>query len=701
MASKAPFKVHSLTKHIQDANKSRMSSSSQPSRLRAEFGNSKPPNTVVFDNDSDNTSSDSDGSSEDDGTDLLAKLFKGKRASSPLSKQRPVRTEIADSDEDRIAEKAANAVGKGKTDGSHPKDAASSKPGVPKAAASSDILKFKAEPKSESTSSEDSSEDESSSEAASSAGENQKPAKGDEKRASPDGRKGQAAAPAVKTKSNEDATTSSSSTSGSGSESEEEDDDDGDKNDKNKGSQAISNAGEKQKLKHATDDSSDESDESSDDSDGEDEAAGEQSTTRDTLAPTVPIDKDSIESEVEAADESIHMEDRSRPQHISLTSLNNSSFELHKSDDGANGRDIARICSEANMQGKHFWYFTVPSNVPVSLVQNMEIPMGEDNGQSLFSHDGQDHGIAFNSPRSSYQILIPAADGSDYHPASQRVGNTVQIRRIINLNSQNLAIAQPENSTPQSQPEDLQSRLGPMNSQSPHVLSSKVNPPNSKKDSAPAEAAAVSVAKNENHVSRKGKRKLTASSEQDAAAAANQLQTESQTAQQSKTKKRRTDRKLSPDLGTEPSNAAQAKATLVPPPMPGSSLDVKKASVLPPASTQKRKPGRPRKDQTAVPSKAAAPSKKTTPVAMTPVPIPRQTAVPPPVIPSFAQSLLRSSPVSASTPVAKSSSQATKTGKKLKAGGSAHQSPPPSAQAPAHKVVKNVLDSQRPSKSAA
>ncbi|PHH79637.1 hypothetical protein CDD82_2250 [Ophiocordyceps australis] len=741
MASKAPFKVHSLTKHIQDANKSRMSSS-QPGHPRADFGSSKTANPIVFDNDSDNTSSDADDDGDDDGTNLLARLFKDKRAST-LSKTRPVKTEIADSDEERVIDKAAQAVGTEEANDSHPKDAASPKPGLQEAPASTDALKAKLEPKSESTSPADSNEDESNNEAASSATENKNPAKGHGKRARPDQRNKQPSPPALKKEVDESATTSSSSASSSDSDSDDDDDDD----DKSKGSQASSSASDKEVSGHETHDSSDESDSSSDDSDAEDETAEEQKATRGNLAPTVPEHNNSSESEVEAADESIHMEHRSQPQEISLPSLNSSNFELRKSNDGASGRDIARICSEANMQGKHFWYFTVPSNVPVSVVQNMEIPMDQDNGQNLFSHDGQDHGIVFNSPRSSYQILIPAADGSDYQPASHRVENTVQIRRIINLSSQNLAIAQPQDSTPHPRPEVLQSTR-PVSIESSRVLSKKGKPPKGKnkdsvpveaavveaaaveaaavpaaknqnhaslkgknKYSVPVEAAAVPAAKNENHVPLKGKRKLTGS-DQDAAAAASQLQAESQTAE-SKKKKRRTDRNVSLDLGSDPSTPAQVEATSVPPPISGGPLpisgdplDATKVPAPPPAPTQKRKPGRPRKDQTAVPSKAVKRSKapataKTTPRVMTPVPAHRQTPVPPPIIPTFARSFLRSSPVSASTPAAKSSSQATKAGEKQKAAAPAHQSPPPSAQAPSHKVTKNVLDSQRPPKPAA
>lgn len=92
-------------------------------------------------------------------------------------------------------------------------------------------------------------------------------------------------------------------------------------------------------------------------------------------------------------------------------------FVLRKGEDGANGQDVARVCNEANLVGKQLWYFTVPANVPISVVQNMEIPMDRaQHGDSVISHDGQDYGISFDAmvPKSAVQIMIPSANGSQY-----------------------------------------------------------------------------------------------------------------------------------------------------------------------------------------------------------------------------------------------------------------------------------------------
>lgn len=118
---------------------------------------------------------------------------------------------------------------------------------------------------------------------------------------------------------------------------------------------------------------------------------------------------------------------------------------------------------------------------------------------------------------------------------------------------------------------------------------------------------------------RKNKRKLTAS-EEDAVAVAEQLQQEAKAANRSK--KQKTERVGSPDLGSEPASAGAKKQTPVLPP------------TLPPAGT---------------PLASRTKQKK---VKETPVPAPRQSVVPIPAIPHSSPLKPSSTPAPSSQPPA-------------------------------------------------
>ncbi|KAL6413874.1 hypothetical protein AUP68_03405 [Ilyonectria robusta] len=126
----------------------------------------------------------------------------------------------------------------------------------------------------------------------------------------------------------------------------------------------------------------------------------------------------SEDEDEEMVDESMHIEDRQNKRQLAaVPNFIAPDFVLRKGDDGVNGKDVAEICNQANLEGKQFWYFTVPSNVPISVVQNLEIPMDHSQRDNpLFSHGGDDYGVSFESiaPKGNIQILIPSADGSQY-----------------------------------------------------------------------------------------------------------------------------------------------------------------------------------------------------------------------------------------------------------------------------------------------
>lgn len=88
---------------------------------------------------------------------------------------------------------------------------------------------------------------------------------------------------------------------------------------------------------------------------------------------------------------------------------------------------------------------------------------------------------------------------------------------------------------------------------------------------------------------RKNKRKLAASEEDDAAAVTEQLQTEARSAAK-KSKKQKTDRVGSPDLGSEPASVSTKKQTpILPPAFPTVGTPTPKAAATPVASSKKQK----------------------------------------------------------------------------------------------------------------
>ncbi|RDA89498.1 hypothetical protein CP533_6807 [Ophiocordyceps camponoti-saundersi (nom. inval.)] len=140
-----------------------------------------------------------------------------------------------------------------------------------------------------------------------------------------------------------------------------------------------------------------------------------------------------VVSDREMVDESIHIDDRQNENHVAPQNMIAPDFVLRKSNEGALGEDVARICNQAQSDGKQFWYFTLPSNVPISVVQNLEIPMDtSQRGEHVFSHAGYDYGISFErmAPKSSIQILIPTVDGSQYEAGKSKQefdGETVHL----------------------------------------------------------------------------------------------------------------------------------------------------------------------------------------------------------------------------------------------------------------------------------
>lgn len=617
------YEVHSLAAHrkkIKDnaANSSQKSLASRPApTIKKE---ADPKNIFSKQDDSDDSTSSSDDSSDDeDGTDFMKKIQQKKiKNGAPATNKRLSKDdEIADSDVERQA-----SAKKTKQGGGAP---------------------LKPKPASTSTS-----EDESDSEEA-------------EAKPKPQ-------ANGVKT--NED--TSSSDSSDDDSEASSEDEAEG----------PIEKAAKQPEEPKAvesdaeTDSTSEESD--SDDDEGEPaktakpEAApmpngtSTKNTTTDSTSAEDSSSAGSSSDEEEQADVSMHIADRETDKGIGAPAVMAPDFMIRKSDQGLDGKDVAKVCSQANLEGKQLWYFTVPSNVPVSVVQNLEIQMDSaQRGDSVFSHDGEDYGISFNSgiTKSTIQILVPSANGPEYRsgmllnpsavdeqlltaPANRQIDQVMQVKRLPQIaSSSSQAATQPAPPTAaRPQPEGLRARYKPIGVYDPapqtpqgqedvEMTEAPAQPSSSKREKKATKAAAKAEKKASKDKSKKGgdivevpssqkdsqesndaatlKRKIT-SSEEDAELAAEQLMGESNAAA-NKRKKQKTVRTGSPELGSE--SAPSKKETSVVPPV---------ETTTPAKKSKKEKKDKKDKKATTTPATnpMSAPESSTL-KKQTPVPLPK------------------------------------------------------------------------------
>ncbi|KAJ6782914.1 hypothetical protein PWT90_09571 [Aphanocladium album] len=612
MAPKPVFKVHSLSKHIEETTKGLNADArgKKPAAARPSIKKTAaaaPAAGIFANNDSDSDSSSSsssdDSDSDDNGPSFLKDLTKPKG-----TKRRSKDDEIADSDVERTA-----AASKAK-----PVKKTAAAPAKAKAASSSDD-----------SSSE--SESESSDEEVSSNGA------------------------ALKSKASSTSATSPTSSSGSDSGSSSATSSSGEDSESESESEAApakpvaaakkpaSKPAPAKPVESESEESS--SEESESESEGESEPApkpqkkpaanGTKATTKATPKATEPESDSSSEDDEEGssdeeADESMQVAERAQASQIALPQFMPPDFELRKGDQQSNGQDVARVCSEANLQGKQLWYFTLPANIPVSVVENLEFPMDKSQQSgSILSHDGQDYGISFDSmaPTKSIQILIPSGDGSTYKPTHRTVDEVMQIRRITQVGATTATPAAVGSSikVPRPQPKGLKARFQPIGVNSDMGTLGLDEDSDSSDDDvemqdAPAESTPKASQKKDKKrkdasdpkesasKSKKSKRKHSISEDEDAAAA-EQLMEESVSAV-TKSKKQKTASRGSPDLGSEPT---PKRTLVVPPPIPGSSAIVDAAAT--PAKKSRKTAAKP---ATPLPNSQVSSSKKETPV---PVPV--------------------------------------------------------------------------------
>lgn len=92
-------------------------------------------------------------------------------------------------------------------------------------------------------------------------------------------------------------------------------------------------------------------------------------------------------------------------------------FHLRKVDGSIKADDVAKFFSKAQVEGKQVWYITAPASLPVTVVQDLTIPMDKaQKGLPVLSHKGDDYRLAFENPAasSSFRLLIPNTKGDEY-----------------------------------------------------------------------------------------------------------------------------------------------------------------------------------------------------------------------------------------------------------------------------------------------
>lgn len=410
MAPKEPFKVHSLSKHIADTEKG-LSADAQFNRrpgaraaITKKNASTLDANIFGANDDDDDDSSDGDSSDEEGGSDYLRKLQAANALSAAKRRSKP--DEIADSDVDRqtpvtkatkkppvkAEPDSSSTSSESESDSSESETKAQPKKSTAKA---NGVKGDKVSATSSSSSSGSDGDSDSDSDSDSSSEELEPPT-------SAQTTKTTKTVPAAddSSESNSDSESTSASGSDSGSESDDE---------------SESEPAKKAQAKPATNGKSKvavfSSPSSSDESDSEDQPAPK--PMQKAVGPKVASSDDEASDE-EMVDESMHLSDREPASNQIIPSFLKPGFALRKGEDGANGADVVQQLKKASAEGKQFWYFTVPPNVPISVIEKLEIPMDhQSSNESVFTHNGEQYGISFDSlaPKSTIQILIPSAKG--------------------------------------------------------------------------------------------------------------------------------------------------------------------------------------------------------------------------------------------------------------------------------------------------
>lgn len=99
-------------------------------------------------------------------------------------------------------------------------------------------------------------------------------------------------------------------------------------------------------------------------------------------------------------------------------------FHLRKLDGSIGASDVAGFFEKAQMEDKQIWYITAPASLPVTVVQDLTIPLDSaQKGLPVLTHNGDDYRLAFDDPAaaSSFRLLIPNKKGHEYSERKQQL----------------------------------------------------------------------------------------------------------------------------------------------------------------------------------------------------------------------------------------------------------------------------------------
>lgn len=341
--------------------------------------------------------------------------------------------------------------------------------------------------------------------------------------------------------------------------------------------------------------------------------------TKTTKAPT-PDDDD---GDVEMMDQSTALTNGGSPTKVgSVPEFVAPDFHLRKLDGNIDATDVASFFEKAKMDGKQVWYITAPASLPVTVVQDLTIPMDQaQKGLPVLSHNGDDYRMAFDNPAasSSFRLLIPNKNGDEYSMLERPVNQTMHFTRSETfpadgpasiVTTQTVATIKPA----RPQPQGLKSRYTPLGVPSPKPTLAP--PANSKKRNAAAQETAAT--------SSKKKRKHGDDGENGPAAATPaQKETSGKNITAEKPAKKQKTNKVQEKAPVAQSGRKETPVPLPLPPQANGGSSVKKPSARKPkASPVVRSASQPAPDFRRSASPGARLPSTQIPVRQTPVPVP-------------------------------------------------------------------------------
>ncbi|CAK7201899.1 hypothetical protein SEUCBS139899_004614 [Sporothrix eucalyptigena] len=209
-------------------------------------------------------------------------------------------------------------------------------------------------------------------------------------------------------------------------------------------------------------------------SDSSRESSVESESKEDEEVPAANV----VDSDEEMADQSFAITTRENGDSEvanSASQFATQGFQLRRADESNDASDVARIFHQAKLEGKQLWYFTAPASVPITVVEQMAIPVAKaEQGKAILSHEGEDYGMSFDDSLTSrtIKVLIPNKAGDKYSTLDRTIDKTMHLKRVTRFAldgdgagaGNTLAVQAPVSAKkpPRKQPEGLRARFLPI-----------------------------------------------------------------------------------------------------------------------------------------------------------------------------------------------------------------------------------------------